>query len=76
MWEAAQPLHLSKKERELLGGFGRMGSTSQEIMLRIPIVLDSAEAGRTTAWRRNWAPVDRTVLRWRTSILSRPESRV
>ena len=65
MWEAAQPLHLGNKERELLQGFARAGSTPQKVVLRIRIVLRCAEGvanHRVAPELRTSRP---TVLRWR-----------
>ena len=63
MWEAAQPLRLSRKERELLEAFVRAGNTPQKIALRIRIVLGSAEgvANHRLAAELGTSP----VLRWR-----------
>src|SRR5207249_11276899 len=50
MWEAAQRLRLSKKERELLESFARAGSTPQKSVLRLRIVLRSADGGSIRSW--------------------------
>src|SRR5215469_11064162 len=65
MWEAAQPLCLSKKEREVLKSFIRAGSTPQKIVLRLRIVLRAADGvanHRVASELRTSRP---TVLRWR-----------
>lgn len=65
MWEAAQPLHLSQKEREVLEGFARAGSTPQKIVLRIRIVLGSADGLANHALAAKLRTSRPTVLRWR-----------
>jgi transposase len=65
MWEAAQPLHLSRKERDLLQAFARAGSTPQKIVLRIRIVLRSAEGVANHRVARELDTSRPTVLRWR-----------
>jgi Homeodomain-like domain len=86
MWEAAQPLHLSPKERELLEGFARAGTTPQKIVLRIRIVLGSADGIANHALAARLRTSRPTVLRWRrrfeqagleglAKILSGPEKR-
>ena len=65
MWKAAQPLRLSKKERELLESFARAGSTPQKIVLRIRIVLRSADGVANHRVARELRTSRPTVLRWR-----------
>jgi len=65
MWEAAQPLHLSKQERELLQAFARAGSTPQKVVLRIRIVLLSAKGVANHRVARELGTSRPTVLRWR-----------
>ena len=65
MWKAAQPLRLSKKERELLEGFARAGSTPRKIVLRIRIVLRSADGAANHRVARELRTSRPTVLRWR-----------
>jgi transposase len=65
MWEAAQPLRLSRKERELLEGFARTGNTPQKIVLRIRIVLRSADGIANHALAAELRTSRPTVLRWR-----------
>ena len=65
MWEAAQPLHLSRKERELLEGFVRAGTTPQKIALRIRIVLGSADGVANHRLAAELGTSRPTVLRWR-----------
>jgi Homeodomain-like domain len=65
MWEAAQPLRLSRKERELLEGFARAGNTPQKIVLRIRIVLRSADGIANHALAGELHTSRPTVLRWR-----------
>jgi hypothetical protein len=72
MWEAAQPLRLSGKEREVLESFARAGNTPQKIVLRIRIVLVRPMVWPTTPWRPDFAPVDRPCCAG-AAVLSRPE---
>jgi len=65
MWEAAQPLRLSRKERELLESFARAGNTPQKIVLRIRIVLRSAEGVANHRLAAELGTSRPTVLRWR-----------
>lgn len=65
MWEAAQPLHLSKKEREVLKKFIRAGSTSQKIVLRLRIVLRAADGVANHRVASELGTSRPTVLRWR-----------
>lgn len=65
MWKAAQPLRLSSKEREVLEGFARAGSTPQKIVLRIRIVLGSADGVANHALAAELRTSRPTVLRWR-----------
>ena len=65
MWEAAQSLRLSKKERELLESFARAGSTPQKVVLRIRIVLRCAEGLAHHRVARELRTSRPTVLRWR-----------
>ena len=65
MWEAAQPLHLGNKERELLQGFARAGSTPQKVVLRIRIVLRCAEGVANHRVAQELRTSRPTVLRWR-----------
>ena len=65
MWEAAQPLRLSRKERELLEAFVRAGNTPQKIALRIRIVLGSAEGVANHRLAAELGTSRPTVLRWR-----------
>jgi transposase len=65
MWQAAQPLHLSKKEREVLQTLARAGSTPQKIVLRIRIVLRSADGVANHRLARELGTSRPTVLRWR-----------
>ena len=65
MWEAAQRLRLSKKERELLESFARAGSTPQKIVLRLRIVLRSADGIANHRVAREFRTSRPTVLRWR-----------
>ena len=65
MWEAAKPLRLSPKERELLDGFARAGGTPQKIALRIRIVLRSADGVANHRLATELGTSRPTVLRWR-----------
>lgn len=65
MWEAAQPVRLSRKERELLEGFARAGNTPPKIALRIRIVLRSAEGVANHRLASELGTSRPTVLRWR-----------
>jgi len=65
MWEAAQPLRLSRKERELLEAFVRAGNTPQKIALRIRIVLGSADGVANRRLAAELGTSRPTVLRWR-----------
>jgi len=65
MWKAAQRLCLSQQERELLEGFVRAGSTPQKVILRIRIVLRSAEGVANHRVARELDTSRPTVLRWR-----------
>ncbi len=65
MWEAAKPLRVSKREREVLEGFARAGSTPQKIVLRIRIVLRSADAMANHRIAAELGTSRPTVLRWR-----------
>jgi transposase len=65
MWQAARPLRLSAKERELLQGFARAGSTPQKIALRIRIVLGSADGVANHRLAAKLGTSRPTVLRWR-----------
>jgi transposase len=65
MWEAAQPLRLSNKERQLLQAFARSGNTPQKIVLRIRIVLRSAEGVANHRVAQELGTSRPTVLRWR-----------
>jgi len=65
MWEAAQPLRLSRKEPELLEAFVRAGNTPQKIALRIRIVLGSAEGVANHRLAAELGTSRPTVLRWR-----------
>ena len=65
MWEAAQALRLSMKERELLENLLRAGSTPQKIVLRIRIVLCSADGVPNHRLALELGTSRPTVLRWR-----------
>jgi len=65
MWEAAQPLRLSRKERELLEGFAGAGNRPQKMALRIRIVLRSAEGVANHRLASELGTSRPTVLRWR-----------
>lgn len=65
MWEAAQPLRLSRKEREQLEGFARGGNTPQKVVLRIRIVLGSADGVANHRLAAELGTSRPTVLRWR-----------
>lgn len=65
MWQAARPLRLSAKERELLQGFARARSTPQKIALRIRIVLGSADGVANHRLAAKLGTSRPTVLRWR-----------
>ena len=65
MWQAARPLHLSAKERELLQGFARAESTPQKIALRLRIVLRSADGVANNRLAAELETSRPTVLRWR-----------
>jgi transposase len=65
MWEAAKPLRLSARERELLEGFARAGSTPQKIVLRIRIILRSADGVANHGVAAELVTSRPTVLRWR-----------
>ena len=65
MWEAAKPLRLSARERELLEGFARAGSTPQKIGLRVRIVLRSADGVANHRLASELGTSRPTVLRWR-----------
>jgi transposase len=65
MWEAARPLQVTRKERELLASFARAGSTPQKIVHRIRIVLRAAEGIANHALAAELQTSRPTVLRWR-----------
>lgn len=65
MWQAAKPLRLSAKERELLEGFARAGSTPQKIALRVHIILGSADGTANHRLAGELGTSRPTVLRWR-----------
>jgi len=65
MWKAAPALRLTQKDREVLEGFARAGSTPQRIVLRIRIVLGSAKGVANHALAAALRTSRPTVLRWR-----------
>src|SRR5712692_8737626 len=62
---ASAPSRLSARERELLEGFARAGSTPQKIALRIRIILRSADGVANHRLAAELVTSRPTVLRWR-----------
>jgi transposase len=70
MAQAADPIIISKRDRELMNEFLRGGNTPQKVVFRITIILGAAEGIANAKLARDLRTTRSSVLKWRARYLS------
>lgn len=65
MWQTAEPITISKPDREFMEELIRSGNTPQKVIFRIGIVLGAADGISNAQLVRNLGTTKSSVLKWR-----------
>jgi transposase len=65
MWQTAEPIVVSKADREFMEELVRSGSTPQKVIFRIAIVLGAADGKSNGQLVRDLGTTKSSVLKWR-----------